>query len=160
MRKVLIALFTVGLLVGGAAFAQNMGTGSNMFGGVSFGVLTEGGAAVFPVAVHFGVSNVGMENLAIRGDAAYWINGNAIEFGVDGLYMYPVMDNVTVYGGLGPRFLLGLGGGSAFGLGIVAGGEYMFTSQIGVTGEGTVEPYFSGGTGVLFGFSAGVNYHF
>lgn len=160
MRKVLIALFTVGLLVGGSAFAQGMGTSSNMFGGVSFGVLANGGA-VFPVAVHFGVSNVGMENLAIRGDAGYWVNtGGILEFGVDGLYMYPVMDNVTVYGGLGPRIVYAFGGGVGFGLGIVAGGEYMVASQIGLTGEATVEPFFSGLGGVLFGFSAGVNYHF
>lgn len=157
MRKLLIALFTVGLLVGGSAFAQGMG--SNMFGGVSFGVLTGSGTA-FPVAVHFGAGNVGMQNLAVRGDVGYLVSGNSVEFGLDALYMYPVMDNVTVYGGLGPRFLLGLSGGTSFGVGVVGGGEYMVMPQIGITGEATVEPYFTGGSAVLFGFSAGVNYHF
>lgn len=165
MRRVAILLFVTTALLGGTVFAQ--GAGSNMFAGVSVGYENEGGfflGSLFPVAAHFGINNVGIQNLGVRGDVAYQAgNVPSITFGVDALYSYPVMTDLSVYGGVGPSILLGMGlasGVTWFGVRISAGGEYMVTSNIGVTAEANATPYFNNGSPFLFGLSLGANYHF
>lgn len=156
MRKALAALFITALLAGGGAFAQGM---SDMYAGISTGVTLVGGFAAVPVVGHFGVKNVGVENLDVRGDVGYYVTGTGLELGVDAIYNYPAMTDLTVYGGAGPRVLIG--GGAAFGFAVLGGAEYMVTPNIGVTAEANVTPYFAGPLAVaLFGFQAGVNYHF
>ena len=158
MRKVLFALVTAALLAGGAAFAQGM---SNMYAGISVGVASVQGVFGIPVTAHFGVENVGMQNLDIRADAGFYITGTGLELGVEGIYNYPVMESLNVYGGLGPRVLIDVsGGGTWFGFAALGGTEYMVTPNIGLTGEVTVEPYFGSGGGVVIGAHSGVSYHF
>lgn len=158
MRKILIALFTVGLLVAGSAFAQGM---SNMYAGLSIGVASIYNVIGVPVAMHFGVENVGMQNLALQGDIGYYVTGTGLEVGLDGIYNYPVMESLNVYGGVGPRALISVtGGGMWFGFAVLAGTEYMVTPNIGITGQANVEPYFGAGGGVVFGAQSGIRYHF
>lgn len=160
MRRVLVALFAVALVGGGATLAQDMAPSQNMYAGASFGVASVFGLVGFPVVGHFGVENVGMDNLDIRGDLGFYVTGSGIEIGANAIYNYPVQEQINVYGGAGPRLLFG-GGSAVFGLAVLGGAEYMVTPNIGLYGEPSVSVYFGGGLGVaVYGLQFGANYHF
>jgi hypothetical protein len=164
MRTLILGLLAALVLGGGAAFAQ---TGA--WGGLSGG---------YPgAAAHFGVEDVGVENLDARVNLGYAYAGAAgFALGVDGLYGLNLDTGelaADIYVGAG----VGMVVGEALALKALAGGEYRFVDldlpQVGLFLEvgpsfgidmndedldDDDEEIYDGG----FGFDArlGVNYHF
>lgn len=169
MRKLVLVLSIAAMLAVGAASAQGVGTvpASNLFAGVSAGY-EFGGSLVgnfYPIGVHVGIENVVFQHLTLRGDFEV-MPGQAftmLRFGGNILYQYPVTGALSVYGGVGPSLLMGVGSISGIGMlgvRITGGAEYMVTPHVGITAEGNATPYFTSVQPFMFGFTAGVNYHF
>jgi hypothetical protein len=164
MRTLFFGLLAALVLGGGAAFAQ---TGA--WAGVSGG---------YPgAAAHFGVEDLGIENLDARVNLGYAYAGAAgFAIGVDGLYGLPLDTGdlaADIYVGAG----VGMVVGEAFAVKALAGGEYRL-GDLGIPELGIFlevgpsygfdlsdedlddddEEIYDGG----FGFDArvGVNYHF
>jgi len=155
--KVTLRTLVLAALLGGAAFAQ---VTQPMYVGGSFGVVSVAGLAVgLPISAQFGVENVGIEGLDVRGSAAYYIGGGGIEIGVDGLYNFPIQPGLTGYAGAGPRVLFG-GGSVGFGLGVLGGAEYEVAPSVGIFGEVVTNIYVAGPFGLFVpGLKVGANYH-
>lgn len=164
MRTLILGLLAALVLGGGAAFAQ---TGA--WGGLSGG---------YPgAAVHFGVEDVGVENLDARVNLGYaYAGADGFALGLDGLYGLNLDTGdlaADIYVGAGVGTVLG----EAFAVKALVGGEYRLAdlglSQVGLflevgpsygfdlndddLDEDDNEIYDGG-----FGFDArlGVNYHF
>ena len=154
--KTILRTLVIAAVLGGAALAQET---PPMYVGGSFGVVFVAGFAGVPVTAQFGVEDVGVPGLDVRGSASYYVTGGGFEIGVDGLYNFPIQEGFTGYAGGGPRVLIG-GGAVGFGLGLVGGAEFEVAPSVGLFGEVNTNVYFAGPFGFFVpGLRVGANYH-
>ena len=161
MRNLLISMFTVLVMTGGAALAQDVVV-------VDDNEYWAGFSAGYPgAAVHFGIDGLA-DDLGVRFNLGYAYAG-AFAFGVDALYDLNVDTDgapldVYVGGGLGASIDTDddLDSDGGFTVKALVGGEFYFADagipQLGVFAEVGPAIRFGGGFGI--DGRLGVNYHF
>ncbi|MEX2535380.1 MAG: hypothetical protein WD273_07220 [Trueperaceae bacterium] len=170
MRKLIVSLLAVSVLGLGSALAQvvttdaDLDVGDQYWAGVSFGY-------PFGVNFHFGGEDMLSQGIDLRGNITAGFGG-VFGVGADVLVDLPVDTGATpvdVYAGGGLSVAFGEidntpGMDTAFGIGLMFGGEYRLVDaglpEGGVFAE--VGPSINLGAGSPFGVNAklGFNYHF
>ncbi len=146
--------------------------------GVSSGIeaFSEGiDDVAFPLTLHVGVENLGIDNLGARADGSFLLNTSSndvnftvIQLGLNGIYNFSELipgQPIDFYAGVGPRLIISSAENvdteTDIGIGAIAGVSYHILSEVSIFGEARGNVYFGDpDTYSGFGFGVGAKYHF
>ena len=168
MKKIIFIAFV--LLSLGFVNAQNFYVG----GSVGIETFSEGiDDVAFPLTLHVGAENLGIDNLGVRADGSFLLNtseGNVdftvIQLGLNGIYNFSELipdQPIDFYVGVGPRLIISSNGDTEtdVGVGAIAGASYNVLSEVSLFGEARGDVYFGDpDTYSGLGFGVGAKYHF